>query len=125
MPDPWWAAVPGVAAVCARHGGGTLPEVIGRLAAEGDPIAELTVLRELLAAAREEQQLAAGLASTVECPFCGAEPGRLCTRVRGRFAGQVLGSLGERLASPFRAAQHHRARFTAAVDAGLRAVTEP
>lgn len=127
LDDPWWTSPEGretAAVICARHGAPTLPQVLYQLSAEGDPLPELTVLREVLAAGRTEQQLAAELASCVRCPYCGAEPGRLCVRRRGRFAGQPLGSFAERLASPFRSVSHHRVRYSAVLEAGLVALDD-
>jgi len=127
LTDPWWYTVQGreaAAVICARHGAPTLPQVLYRLGVEGDPIPEMTVLREVIAAARIEDQVNAELASTITCPYCGSEPGRLCVRVRGKYARQVIGGFAERLASPFRPASFHRRRLTAALEQGLAALDD-
>jgi len=127
--DPYFSTPDGrdrAAALCAKYGVSSLPQVWFVKEAEDDGThPDLGILLELAAAVRAEEQARAELASTVACPYCPARAGQLCIRKRGRFAGQRLGGFAERLASPFRPVNHHRARYSAAMDARLRTLTEP
>ena len=103
-------------ALTARYGASSLQEVIRiKAAATGlDPASALmAVVDEMIKAELAEDAAHRDLAMTAACPYCAAEPGHWCVRVRGQFAGRSF---------QYERKNWHGARFSVAAERQLAAL---
>jgi hypothetical protein len=105
------------AAQCDRYGVKTLEEVLRIKIREGLTLADalMAMVQEQIDAEDAERKVSRELAEKVTCPYCGAEPGVVCRRMRGQQAGSDLDHWSVR---SFRSKDWHQTRFHAAVAAG-------